>query len=189
MHCGMSRVRCSWVGEDVLMQKYHDEDWGTPKRDVSSLFEMLTLEGAQAGLSWATILKKREGYRNNFKNFDVKKVALFAEKDVERILQDPGVVRHRGKIESVIFNAKAIIEMEEDFSDFVWGFVEGVTQDNSFKEMKDLPSVTDSATKMSKELKKRGFKFVGPTTCYSFMQAAGLVNDHTVDCFRYKALL
>jgi DNA-3-methyladenine glycosylase I len=156
-----------------------------PSHDERHLFEMLVLEGAQAGLSWSTILKKREGYRRAFAGFDTSTVARFGPKDVERLMHDAAIVRNRLKIESAIANARAVLEVG-DLDDFLWSFVGGEPRQNRFKKLADLPSETPESKAMSKELKKRGFRFVGPTVCYAFMQACGLVNDHTTDCFRYS---
>jgi DNA-3-methyladenine glycosylase I len=178
--------RCAWVPEgDPEYIAYHDEEWGVPSHDDRHLFEMLTLEGAQAGLSWSTILRKREGYRKAFKNFDAAKVARFTDKDVERLLADPGIVRNRLKVESTVNNAQRILELDS-LSASLWSFVEGEPLVNGWKTLKELPAETAESKAMSKDLKKRGFRFVGPTVCYSLMQACGLVNDHTVDCFRYR---
>jgi len=177
--------RCAWVPEaDPEYVAYHDDEWGVPSRDDRHLFEMLTLEGAQAGLSWSTILRKREGYRKAFANFDAAKVARFTDKDVERLLADPGIVRNRLKVESTVNNAQRIAELDS-LSDYLWSFVGGEPKVNRFRKLSELPSETAESKAMSKDLKKRGFRFVGPTVCYAFMQACGLVNDHTVDCFRY----
>ena len=182
-------TRCQWVPEgDPGYVAYHDEEWGVPSRDDRHLFEMLTLEGAQAGLSWSTILRKRDGYRKAFANFDVAKVARFTQKDVERLLLDPAIVRNRLKVESTVNNAKRIAELDETLSDYLWSFVGGEPLVNGWKKLADLPAETAESKAMSKDLKKRGFRFVGPTVCYAFMQACGLVNDHTVDCFRYSEL-
>jgi DNA-3-methyladenine glycosylase I len=166
---------------------YHDEEWGVPSRDERHLFEMLTLEGAQAGLSWSTILRKRDGYRKAFANFDAAKVARFTRKDVERLLADPGIVRNRLKVESAVNNAQRVLELDS-LNDYLWGFVDGEPKVNRWRKLGDIPAETDESKAMSKDLKKRGFRFVGPTVCYAFMQACGLVNDHTVDCFRYAEL-
>jgi DNA-3-methyladenine glycosylase I len=179
--------RCDWVPEaDPDYVAYHDEEWGVPSRDDRHLFEMLTLEGAQAGLSWSTILRKRAGYWKAFANFDAKKVARFTQKDVERLLQDPGIVRNRLKVESTVNNAQRIAELDESLSDYLWSFVGGEPLVNTWRKLSELPAETAESKAMSKDLKKRGFRFVGPTVCYAFMQACGLVNDHTVDCFRYS---
>ena len=177
--------RCAWVPEaDPEYVAYHDDEWGVPSRDDRHLFGMLTLEGAQAGLSWSTILRKREGYRKAFANFDAAKVARFTDKDVERLLADPGIVRNRLKVESTVNNAQRIVELDS-LSDYLWSFVDGEPKVNRFRKLSELPAETPESKAMSKDLKKRGFRFVGPTVCYAFMQACGLVNDHTVDCFRY----
>jgi DNA-3-methyladenine glycosylase I len=181
--------RCAWVpATDPEYVAYHDDEWGVPSRDERHLFEMLTLEGAQAGLSWSTILRKRNGYRTAFANFDAAKVARFTSKDVERLLADPGIVRNRLKVDSTVNNAQRILELES-LSDYLWSFVDGEPKINRWRKLGDLPAETAESKAMSKDLKKRGFRFVGPTVCYSFMQACGLVNDHTVDCFRYAELL
>jgi DNA-3-methyladenine glycosylase I len=164
---------------------YHDDEWGVPARDDRHLFEMLTLEGAQAGLSWSTILRKREGYRKAFANFDAARVARFSDTKVERLLADPGIVRNRLKVESTVNNARRVLELES-LSDYLWSFVDGEPKVNRWRKMGELPAETAESKAMSKDLKKRGFRFVGPTVCYAFMQACGLVNDHTVDCFRYR---
>ena len=179
--------RCDWVPEaEPDYVAYHDEEWGVPSRDDRHLFEMLTLEGAQAGLSWSTILRKRDGYRNAFANFDAAKVARFTPADVERLLQDTGIVRNRLKVESTVNNAQRVIELDESLSDYLWSFVGGEPLVNTWRKLSELPAETAESKAMSKDLKKRGFRFVGPTVCYAFMQACGLVNDHTVDCFRYS---
>jgi DNA-3-methyladenine glycosylase I len=170
---------------DPLYLAYHDEEWGVPSHDERHLFELLVLEGAQAGLSWATILHKREGYRRAFAAFDVERVARFGPRDVERLLGDASIVRNRLKIESAIANAQATIEAG-GLDELLWSFVGGKPLVNRWATLADMPAETDESRAMSKELKRRGFRFVGPTTCYSLMQACGLVNDHTVDCFRYS---
>jgi DNA-3-methyladenine glycosylase I len=178
--------RCAWVPEaDPDYVAYHDDEWGVPSRDERHLFEMLTLEGAQAGLSWSTILRKREGYRKAFSNFDAAKVARFSDTKVERLLADPGIVRNRLKVESTVNNARRVLELDS-LSDYIWSFVDGEPKVNRFRKLSELPAETAESKVMSKDLKKRGFRFVGPTVCYAFMQACGLVNDHTVDCFRYR---
>ena len=178
--------RCAWVPEaDPDYVAYHDDEWGVPSRDERHLFEMLTLEGAQAGLSWSTILRKREGYRKAFANFDAAKVARFSDTKVERLLADPGIVRNRLKVESTVNNARRVLELDS-LSDYIWSFVDGEPKVNRFRKLGELPAETAESKAMSKDLKKRGFRFVGPTVCYAFMQACGLVNDHTVDCFRYR---
>jgi len=182
--------RCEWVPEsERLYVDYHDEEWGVPSRDDRHLFELLVLEGAQAGLSWLTILRKREGYRHAFENFDVERVARFGERDVERLLADAGIVRNRLKVESAIANARATLELDGSLGDYLWSFVGGEPKMNRWKKLAEIPAQTEESRAMSKDLKKRGFRFVGPTVCYAFMQATGLVNDHTFDCFRYGELV
>lgn len=178
--------RCAWVpAGDPEYVAYHDDEWGVPSRDDRHLFEMLTLEGAQAGLSWSTILRKREGYLKAFADFDAAKVARFSDRKVERLLADPGIVRNRLKVESAVNNAKRVLELES-LSDYLWSFVDGEPTVNRWKKLGEIPAETAESKAMSKDLKKRGFRFVGPTVCYAFMQACGLVNDHVVDCFRYS---
>ncbi len=170
------------------MVAYHDDEWGVPTHDDAEHFELLTLEGAQAGLSWRTILNKREGYRAAFAGFDPAKVAAFTERDVERLLGDAGIVRHRGKIESTINNAQRVLEVQSDlgsFDAYVWSFVDGTPIVGTWQQLGELPSSTPVSTALSKDLKRRGFRFVGPTTVYAFMQAAGLADDHVVTCFRH----
>ena len=177
--------RCAWVPpDDPLYVAYHDDEWGIPVRDERALFELLNLEGAQAGLSWSTILRKRDGYRSAFAGWDIEAIARFGERDVERLLGDAGIVRHRGKIEAVIGNARATLELDVPLPELLWSFVDGETKVNHWTTVQEIPASTPGSTAMSKELKRRGFRFVGPTTCYAFMQSAGLVDDHTVDCFR-----
>jgi DNA-3-methyladenine glycosylase I len=181
--------RCAWVPlDDPLYVAYHDDEWGVPVRDERALFELLNLEGAQAGLSWSTILRKREGYRAAFAGWDVEAVARFGEKDVTRLLGDAGIVRHRGKIEAVIGNARATLELDVPLPELVWSFVGGETRVNSWKTVGQIPASTPESAAMSKELKRRGFRFTGPTTCYALMQAAGLVDDHTVTCWRRMSI-
>ncbi len=178
-------TRCAWVPlDDPLYVAYHDEEWGVPQRDDRRLFELLNLEGAQAGLSWATILHKREGYRKAFAGWEIEAVARFGERDVERLLGDAGIVRHRGKIEAAIGNARAALALDVPLGELLWSFVGGETRVNDFRTVAEIPAQTPESAAMSKELKRRGFRFTGPTTCYAFMQAAGLVDDHTADCFR-----
>ena len=180
--------RCWWAPEgDPAYLAYHDEEWGVPSHDERHLFEMLTLEGAQAGLSWSTILHKREGYRTAFANFDAEKVARFTQPDVERLLADPSIVRNRLKVESTVVNAKRVLELES-LDDYLWGFVDGAPIVNRWRKLADIPAETAESLAMSKDMKKRGFRFVGPTVCYAFMQATGLVNDHVTDCFRFAEL-
>lgn len=185
---GDGKVRCAWCGEDPLYQAYHDEEWGTPLRDDAKLFELLNLEGAQAGLSWITILRKRDNYRRLFDGFDAETVARYDDTKIEALLQDPGIVRNRLKVESTVSNAQAYLALHEggeSFAGFLWSFVGGEPIVNCFRSLKEVPAETLASKAMSKALKKRGFRFVGPTICYAFMQSAGLVNDHVVDCFRY----
>ena len=180
--------RCAWVPlTDPLYVAYHDEEWGVPERDERQLFELLNLEGAQAGLSWSTILRKREGYRRAFAEWDIEAIARFGERDVERLLGDAGIVRHRGKIEATIGNARAALDLDVPLSELLWSFVDGEPRVNDWREVTEIPAVTPESTAMSKELKRRGFRFTGPTTCYAFMQSAGLVDDHTLDCFSRSA--
>jgi DNA-3-methyladenine glycosylase I len=184
-----TRVRCAWPGTDPLNLEHHDVEWGVPSRDRRHLFELLTLEGAQAGLSWTTILRKRAGYREAFRDFEPEAVAALSPDDVDRLMLDAGIIRNRAKIESTIDNARAVLELERGGTPFVellWSFVGGKPKDNAFTALSQLPAETAESQAMSKDLKARGFRFVGPTTLYSMMQAAGLVNDHTVDCFRYR---
>ncbi len=181
--------RCAWVpGDDDLYLAYHDQEWGVPERDPARLFEMLTLEGAQAGLSWRTILAKRDGYRRAFAGFDVATVAAMNETDVARLVQDTSIVRHRGKIESTISNARVIVTMDQGFSDYIWSYVDGQPLVGNRRVGSDLPAQTPLSAQVSRDLKRRGFRFVGPTTVYSFLQAVGVVNDHTTDCFRFEDL-
>lgn len=180
--------RCSWVNQDPLYIDYHDNEWGKPVHDGQKLFEKICLEGQQAGLSWITVLKKREGYRQCFHNFDPVKVAAMTSEDIDRLVQNPGIIRHRGKLEAIVNNAKAYLAMQEngeDFSEFIWSFVENkpILNRPSAKRLGDIPASTPISDQMAKALKKRGFKFVGTTTCYAFMQSMGLVNDHMIECF------
>lgn len=178
--------RCGWVTQDPLYLAYHDEEWGVPQMDGKKLFEMICLEGQQAGLSWITVLKKRENYRNAFHQFDPEKVAAMGPEDVERLVLDAGIIRHRGKIEAIIGNARAWLAMEqngEPFTQFVWSFVDHKSQVTQAETLAGIPTSTPASDALSKALKKRGFKFVGTTICYSFMQACGLVNDHITGCF------
>lgn len=177
--------RCGWVTQDPLYLAYHDEEWGVPQREGQTLFEMICLEGQQAGLSWITVLKKRENYRKCFYQFDPVRVAAMGSEDVERLVLDAGIIRHRGKIEAIIGNARAYLEMEkngEPFSEFVWAFVNNEPQLTAATSLSEIPTSTPASDALSKALKKRGFKFVGTTICYSFMQACGLVNDHIAGC-------
>jgi len=181
--------RCEWVpAGDALYAAYHDEEWGLPSRDDRHLFEMLVLEGAQAGLSWSTILRKRDGYRRAFAGFEADRVARFGDADVARLMTDPGIVRNRLKIESALANARATLAMRDEFgslAEYVWSFVGGAPIQNRWRTITEVPSETAESKAMSRDMKRRGFRFVGPTVCYAFMQAVGLVNDHTVDCDRY----
>jgi DNA-3-methyladenine glycosylase I len=184
--------RCEWCGTDPLYVKYHDEEWGVPVHDDQKLFEMLILEGAQAGLSWITVLKKRDNYRKAFNDFDAVKISKYSEKKIEKLLMNPGIIRNRLKINSTVENAKAFLKIQKEFGSFdryIWQFVGGKPIKNKFKTLSDLPAKTEISDAMSKDLMKRGFKFVGSTICYAFMQATGMVNDHVKDCFRYKELL
>jgi DNA-3-methyladenine glycosylase I len=181
--------RCSWVTDDPIYIAYHDKEWGVPSYDDRLLFEFLILEGAQAGLSWLTILKRRENYRTCFDHFDAVKIARYDEKKSAELLSNPGIIRNKLKIHSVIENAKAYLNIKEErgsFSDYIWQFVNGKPIKNHWKNRKQVPASTIISDKMSKDLKKRGFKFVGSTICYAYMQAVGMVNDHIVDCFRYR---
>ena len=183
-------MRCPWAdGNDPRYAAYHDEEWGVPSHDDRHLFEMLVLEGAQAGLSWSTILRKREGYRRAFAGFQIDRVARFSDGDVDRLMGDASIVRHRAKITSAIENARAARAVRDEFGSldtFVWTFVGGTPIRNRWRTLDELPAETAQSRGMSKELKRRGFRFVGPTTCYAFMQAVGMVNDHLVGCFRYE---
>jgi len=185
------KIRCDWCGRDPLYVAYHDNEWGVPLHDDRRLFEMLVLEGAQAGLSWLTILRKREEYRRAFDGFDVERVAAYSEEDVQRLLADPGIVRNRLKIEAAISNARGILGVRKafgSFDSFVWSYVDYTPRQNAWKSLADLPARTEISESMSRDLKNRRFNFVGPTICYAFMQAIGMVNDHTIDCFRYEAV-
>ena len=183
------KPRCPWPGDDELMLRYHDEEWGTPVHDDTKHFEFLVLDGAQAGLSWRTILHKRENYRAAFEGFDPARVARFNARKVERLLQDPGIVRNRLKVEGAITSAKAFLRVQKEFGSFdayIWSFTGGRTILNRWESLQPVPAKTPQSEAMSKDLLKRGFKFVGPTICYAYMQAAGMVNDHLVSCFRWR---
>ena len=183
-----TKKRCEWVGNNGLMQAYHDIEWGVPTYDDRELFEFLTLEGAQAGLSWQTILNKRGGYRRAFDDFNIKKVAKYSKDDVTRLMSDANIVRNRLKIESTISNAVIALQIIKEYgslSKYLWSFVGGSPIHNKFEKLDDIPATTDLSDEMSKALKKRGFKFVGSTICYAFMQAVGMVNDHEISCYRY----
>ena len=181
--------RCDWgAGDDPLMLAYHDDEWGVPIHDDAHLFELLTLEGAQAGLSWRTVLHRRQGYRKAFAGFDIAKVARFTAKRREKLLLDPGIIRNRAKVESTVRNAQATLALQDELGSlnaFLWDFVGGARQQNRFRRMSQIPAQTAESKAMSKALKQRGFGFVGPTICYALMQSAGLVNDHVLTCFRH----
>ena len=184
--------RCAWAGADPLYVAYHDEEWGVPVHDDRLLFEFIVLEGAQAGLSWLTILRKREGYRKTFAGFDPEKVARFTKAKREKLLLNPRIVRNRLKVESAVTNARAFLDVQEEFESFdeyIWRFVDGKPIVNRFKSMKDIPAKTKLSDTISKDLKKRGFRFVGSTIVYAHMQATGMVNDHVMACFRYAQLV
>jgi DNA-3-methyladenine glycosylase I len=184
-------VRCSWAESDPLLLAYHDEEWGVPTRDDRQLFELLCFEGAQAGLSWITILRKRDGYRRAFEGFDPVPLAAYGEREVERLMADPGIVRNRAKILSVIGNARAYLRLADEIGslgDHLWSFVDGKAIQNRWTSMAQLPAETDASRAMARDLKQRGFSFIGPTVAYAFMQSAGLVNDHVVTCYRHALL-
>jgi len=184
-------VRCAWANSSELYQDYHDKEWGVPLHDERALFEFLILEGAQAGLSWITILKKREAYRAAFDNFEAARIARYDVGKIELLMQNPGIVRNRLKLNSAVINAQKFLQVQDEFGSFdafIWRFVEGATRHNSWRTLAEVPASTPDSDAMSKELKRRGFKFVGTTICYAFMQATGMVNDHTSDCFRYAQL-
>jgi len=186
---GKAIKRCHWPGDNPLMIEYHDTEWGVPVHDDRTLFEFLILEGAQAGLSWQTILNKRENYRKAFNNFDVSKIARYGAKDTKRLLGNAGIVRNRLKIAATIQNAKEVLKIQKEFGSFdkyIWQFVGNKPVQNKFKLLKDIPPTTKESDAMSKDLLKRGFKFVGSTICYAFMEAVGMTNDHTANCFRYN---
>ena len=188
----MTQHRCEWVKNTFeAYVKYHDEEWGVPVHDDRLHFEFLILEGAQAGLSWATILKRRNGYRKAFAGFDPVKVAEFDEREIENLLQDPGIIRNKLKVNGAVTNARKFLEVQQEFGsfdDYIWSFVGGKPTVNSWKKMSEVPATSRESDLLSKDLKKRGFKFVGSTIMYAHMQACGLVNDHTVDCFRYREI-
>ncbi|MCP3956891.1 MAG: DNA-3-methyladenine glycosylase I [bacterium] len=188
----MMSKRCSWAGDDPLYVAYHDGEWGVPVHDDRTLFELLILEGAQAGLSWITILKKRESYREAFDGFDPVRIARYRPARIEKLMGNAGIVRNRLKIGSAVTNAKAFLAVEKElgsFDRFIWQFVGGKPKENAWRTMSEVPATTPESDAMAKELKRRGFKFVGSTICYAFMQAVGMVNDHVVDCFRYREVL
>jgi DNA-3-methyladenine glycosylase I len=183
------KPRCGWATADALYEKYHDTEWGRPLKDDRALFELLTLEGCQAGLSWITVLRKREHYRKVYDGFDARKIARYTPAKLKKLLEDPGIIRHKGKIDASVSNAKAylaIVEREGSFAKFVWSFVGGKPKKNHPKSLKDVPAQSPESDAMSKALKKAGFKFVGSTICYAFMQASGMVDDHIVGCIRHK---
>jgi len=184
-------TRCEWCGSDPLYIAYHDGEWGIPVHNDRLLFEFLILEGAQAGLSWLTILKKRDNYRRAFHGFDCGRIANYSEKDVGRLLADSGIVRNRLKIRSALKNARCVLDIQEDFGSldsYLWRYVDGFPKQNAWKSIIELPTKTELSDAMSRDLKRRGFNFVGSTICYAFMQAVGMVNDHTTDCFRHKEI-
>lgn len=186
-----NKPRCIWAGDDPLYITYHDKEWGVPIYEDQKLFEFLLLEGMQAGLSWITILKKRDHYRASFDNFNAKKIVQYDGHKIKKLLANTGIIRNKLKINAIISNAKAYLQLKEEeqkFSDYIWQFVNGKTIQNHWRYAKEVPSTTVISDKLAKDLKKRGFKFVGSTICYAFMQAVGMVNDHTTDCFRYKML-
>lgn len=183
-------IRCNWCGEDQLYCKYHDDEWGVPLYDEQQLFEFLLLEGAQVGLSWITVLRKRETYRKAFDNFDPVKIARYSDSKKAKLLENPGIIRNRLKVDSAVRNAQALLDLKkqgENFSEFLWQFVGGKPKQNKRRSMAEIPASTPESDAMSKALKQRGFNFVGTTICYAFMQATGMVNDHLVTCHRYKA--
>ena len=183
--------RCTWCGSDPQYVAYHDQDWGVPVYDDTLLFEMLILEGAQAGLSWLTILKKRDNYRKAFHAFDAARIARYDQHEIDRLMQDTGIVRNRLKIESTIKNARGFLQIRDEFSsfsDYLWKYVEGKPIINSWQNLSAIPAHTELSDQLGKDLKKRGFNFVGSTICYAFMQSIGMVNDHTTDCFRYREI-
>jgi len=184
-------IRCDWAGNDPLMISYHDEEWGVPLHDDRKLFEFLILEGAQAGLSWRTVLRKRENYRKAFHGFDPERMARYGAKEVALLLSDPGIIRNRAKVASAISNARHVLDVQAEFGSFgayLWRFPGGGTIVNRFRALSELPSTSPESVAMSRDLVKRGFRFVGPTICYAFMQAVGMVNDHLVTCFRHAAV-
>ncbi len=188
----MSKARCVWCGDDPLYQAYHDTEWGVPLHDDQALFEFLILEGAQAGLSWITILKKRENYRAAFDGFDATRIARYDANKIESLLQNPGIVRNRLKVAAAVTNAQKFLDVQSEFGSFdkfIWQFVDGKPKQNARRSIANIPPSTPESDAMSKELKRRGFKFVGSTICYAHMQATGMVNDHTTDCFRYEELM
>lgn len=185
------KIRCPWAKNDPLIIDYHDKEWGVPIHDDRLLFEFLILESAQAGLRWQLILNKRNNYRKAFDNFQIKKVAAYDEQEIEELLSNPGIIRNKLKIRSTVENARAVLEIQREFGSFnsyIWQFVDGEPIQNKWKTLADVPSSTLESENMSKDLKKKGFKFIGPTICYGYMQAVGMVNDHLVDCFRHQEI-
>ncbi len=185
------KTRCGWCGDDPLYCHYHDNEWGVPLHDDRALFEFLILEGAQAGLSWITLLRKRENYRIAFDNFDAARIACYNASKIESLLHNPGIVRNRLKVNAAVTNAQKFLEVQNEFGSFnafIWGFVDGKPKQNAWRSLADIPANTPESDAMSRELKRRGFKFAGSTICYANMQATGMVNDHTTDCFRYNEL-
>ncbi|QEL64152.1 DNA-3-methyladenine glycosidase I [Oryzomicrobium terrae] len=188
-HAPDTPIRCAWVSDDPLYQTYHDQEWGVPVHDEHRLFEFLTLEGAQAGLSWLTVLRKRERYREVFAGFDPQAVARFTAADQERLLADPGIIRHRGKIAATVGNAQAFLRVQDEcggFATYLWRYVNGQPIRNAWPSIRQVPVRTELSDRLAKDLQKRGFKFVGSTICYAYLQAVGVVNDHTTDCFCYR---
>jgi DNA-3-methyladenine glycosylase I len=191
-HQDETKPRCAWAGEHPPMVRYHDEEWGVPVHDDRLLFEFLILEGAQAGLTWRTILDRRQNYRRAFSNFDARKIALYGPQDSNRLLADAGIIRNRLKIAAAIPNAQGFLDIQKEFGTFdryIWQFVGGSPIDNKIRSIKQIPATTSLSDSLSKDLKKRGFKFIGPTVCYAFMQAVGMVNDHELRCFRHDEIL
>jgi DNA-3-methyladenine glycosylase I len=187
----MEPQRCNWCGDDPLYIAYHDHEWGVPLHDERRLFEMLILEGAQAGLSWLTVLRKRENYRRAFEDFDPQRIADWSAADVERLMGDPGIIRNRLKIEAAIRNARGTLEIVErhgSLNEYLWRYVDHTPVQNTWRRLADIPASTPASKAMSKDLRRLGFNFVGPTICYAFMQAVGMVNDHLVDCYRHREL-
>jgi DNA-3-methyladenine glycosylase I len=187
----MNPIRCGWCGDDPLYVEYHDREWGVPEHEDRRLFEMLILEGAQAGLSWITVLRKREHYRAAFDGFDAARVAAYTARDVRRLLADPGIVRNRLKVEAAIRNARGVLALQDEYGsldNYLWRYVDHAPVQNAHCSLADVPASTAASTAMSKDLRKRGFNFVGPTICYAFMQAVGMVNDHVIGCHRHRAL-
>ena len=187
-----NRERCAWVNDNLLVTEYHDKEWGVPVHDDKKLFEFLILEGAHAGLTWQTVLNKRENYRKALNNFDPSKIARYSNKDVKRLLGNSGIIRNRLKIAATIVNAKKFLEVQKEFGSFdtyIWQFVRNKPIKNKFESIREIPTTTNESDTMSKDLLKRGFKFVGSTICYAFMQAVGIVNDHTINCFRYDKII